>query len=93
MHLQKVSNHVMELENIVGKGENATYQHFLLFPQYFLQDSFSGSLKEKGLKFGSSYQPSGHCVNVLTKFGLKCFFLRGSLVVLFVFLPVSSRNL
>ena len=23
------------LENIVGKGENAGYQHFLLFPQYF----------------------------------------------------------
>ena len=24
------------LENIVGKGENAGNQHFLLFPQYFL---------------------------------------------------------
>ena len=24
------------LENIVGKGENAGYQHFLLFPQCFL---------------------------------------------------------
>ena len=23
------------LENIVGKGENAGYQHFLFFPQYF----------------------------------------------------------
>ena len=23
------------VENIVGKGENAGYQHFLLFPQYF----------------------------------------------------------
>ena len=23
-------------ENIVGKGENAGYQHFLLFPQFFL---------------------------------------------------------
>ena len=23
-------------ENIVGKGENAGYQHFLLFPQYSL---------------------------------------------------------
>ena len=23
-------------ENIVEKGENAAYQHFLLFPQYFL---------------------------------------------------------
>ena len=23
------------IENIVGKGENAGYQHFLLFPQWF----------------------------------------------------------
>ena len=23
-------------ENIFGKGENAGYQHFLLFPKYFL---------------------------------------------------------
>ena len=23
------------IENIVGKGENAGYQHFLLFPQHF----------------------------------------------------------
>ena len=32
------------LENIVGKGENAGYQHFLLFPQCFQMDSFSGLL-------------------------------------------------
>ena len=25
------------VENIVGKGENAGYQHFLLFPQCFLR--------------------------------------------------------
>ena len=30
-------------ENIVGKGENAGYQHFLLFPQCFQKDSFVGS--------------------------------------------------
>ena len=34
-----------KVENIVGKGENAVYQHFLLFPQCFQKDSFSGSLK------------------------------------------------
>ena len=28
------------VENIVGKGENAGYQHFLLFPQCF-QNPFS----------------------------------------------------
>ena len=34
-----------KIENIVGKGENAGYQHFLLFPQCFLKAVFSGSLK------------------------------------------------
>ena len=34
------------VENIVGKGENAGYQHFLLFPQCFQKASFSGSLKD-----------------------------------------------
>ena len=32
------------LENIVGKGENAGYQHFLLFPQCFQKLSVSGWL-------------------------------------------------
>ena len=32
-------------ENIVGKVENAGYQHFLLFPQCFQNASFLGSLK------------------------------------------------
>ena len=30
------------VENIVGKGENAGYQHFLLFPQCFQKPSLSG---------------------------------------------------
>ena len=33
------------VENIVGKGENAGYKHFLLFPLCFQKASFSGSLK------------------------------------------------
>ena len=32
------------VENTVGKGENAGYQHFLLFPQCFQKPSSSGSL-------------------------------------------------
>ena len=32
-------------ENIVGKGENAGYQHFLLFPQSFPKASFPESSK------------------------------------------------
>ena len=31
------------VENIVGKGENAGCQHFLLFPQCFQKASLSGS--------------------------------------------------
>ena len=30
------------VENIVGKGENAGYQHFLLFPQCFQKAIFQG---------------------------------------------------
>ena len=33
------------VENIVGKGENAGYQHFLLFLQCFQKASFVGLLK------------------------------------------------
>ena len=33
------------VENTMGKGENAGYQHFLLFPQCFQEASFSRSLK------------------------------------------------
>ena len=32
-------------ENIVGKGENVGYQHFLLFPQCFQKAYFPGLLK------------------------------------------------
>ena len=33
------------IENIVGKGKNASYQHFLLFSQCFQKATFSGLLK------------------------------------------------
>ena len=33
------------IENMVGKGENAGYQHFLLFPQCFQKLSFQRCLK------------------------------------------------
>ena len=33
------------VENIVVKGENAGYQHFLLFPLCFQRAFYSGSLK------------------------------------------------
>ena len=34
-----------KIEKIVGKGENADHQHFLLFQQCFQTDSFSDFLK------------------------------------------------
>ena len=33
------------MENIVGKGENAGYQHFLLFPQFYQKPLSKGHLK------------------------------------------------
>ena len=33
------------VRNIVEKGENAGFQHFLLFPQRFQKTSFLGSLR------------------------------------------------
>ena len=42
---QKLKFALGRVENIVGKGENAGYQHFLLFPQCFQKASFLGSLK------------------------------------------------
>ena len=42
---QKLKFVLGSLENILDKGENADYQHFLLFPQCFQRASFSWSLK------------------------------------------------
>ena len=43
--IEKLKIVLGRVEKIVGKGENAGYQHFLLFQQYFLKASFSRSLK------------------------------------------------
>ena len=42
---EKVKFLLERVENSVGKGENAGYQHFLLFPQCFRKDFYTGSLK------------------------------------------------
>ena len=50
------------IENIVGIGENAGYQHFLLYPQYFQGAYFAGSLT---IKFVSKIKALGdHNYNV-----------------------------
>ena len=45
MWLKSLKFALGRVENIVKKGENAGYQHFLLFPQSFLKASFSRSLE------------------------------------------------
>ena len=42
---QKLKFVLGRAENVVGKGENAGNQHFLLFPQYFQKLSFQEVLK------------------------------------------------
>ena len=38
---------IYRVDNIVGKGENAGYQHFLLFRQCYQKASFPGLLKHR----------------------------------------------
>ena len=42
---QKLKFVLGRMENIVGKGQNSGYQHFLLFPQCFQKVSYTGLLK------------------------------------------------
>ena len=42
---QKLKFALEWVESIVRKGENADYQHFLLFQQCFQKASYTGSLK------------------------------------------------
>ena len=39
---EKLKFVLQRVENIVGKGENAGYQHFLLFPQCFQKEFLPG---------------------------------------------------
>ena len=41
-----------DVENIVEKGENAGYQHFLLFPQCFQKLFLSGLLRQDCVVMG-----------------------------------------
>ena len=43
--IKKMKFVLQRIKNIVRKGENAGYQHFLHFPQCFQKPSLSGSLK------------------------------------------------
>ena len=43
-----------KVENIMGKGENSGYQHFLPFPQCFQNTSSSGFLRAIRIKWVKS---------------------------------------
>ena len=45
MQMKKMKFVLEWIENILEKGENAGFQHFLLFPQSFQNTSISGLLK------------------------------------------------
>ena len=47
---QKLKFEYNRVESIMGKEENAGYQHFLLFPQCFHNASLLGSLKDRVVK-------------------------------------------
>ena len=49
---QKLKIALERVENIVGKGENAGYQHFLFFLQCFQKAFFTGSLKVRIAWYG-----------------------------------------
>ena len=43
--IEKIKSVSGRIDDIVRKGENPTYQHFLNFPQCFLKPFFSSTLK------------------------------------------------
>ena len=45
LHVKMMISLFDMLENTVGKGENAGYHYFLLFPQFFPKPSSIGLLK------------------------------------------------
>ena len=45
---QKLKLDFRRVENIVGKGENDGYQHYLHFPQCFLKGFFFRAVKTRG---------------------------------------------
>ena len=63
MATQKLKFVLGRVGNIVGKGENAGYQHFLLFPQCFLSLFFSRDVKS-GL-CGNGLKQVGHRISLV----------------------------
>ena len=56
MKLANLTAFVFErVESIVEKGENAGYQQFLLFPQFFLKAFYSGTWKVTTVLYSINY--------------------------------------
>ena len=67
-----VSNAFGREENILGKGRNAGYQHFLLFPTISLKALFLRVIKSldwvakrAGEQKGSGWQKGASCISVV----------------------------
>ena len=52
------------VENIVGKGENAGNQHFLLFPKCVQKSSFSGALKATNFGLFQTERVCRRCIQI-----------------------------
>ena len=60
------------VENIVGKGETAGYQHFLLFPQCFLKLSFSEVFKVGIEWYWVNFSSEMTLINVTSAYNRNC---------------------
>ena len=57
LNLSEIIAFVCEsVENLVGKGENAGHQHFLLFPQDFQRAVFRGLVKLTFVKAAKNFK-------------------------------------
>ena len=71
---EKLKLFLRRVENIVGKGENAGYQHFLLFTQYFSKEFSFRVVKRRKISFKRVKYPSNDKImnfTVLVAFEIK----------------------
>ena len=74
------------VENIVGKGENAGHQHFLLFPAMFSNGFFPSVVKSWDCVVKSSFfTTQSHLLTTLKKSLLKTLWEKGKMLVTCIF--------
>ena len=93
---QKLKFLLWRVENIVGKGGNAAYQHFLLFPQYFQKLSFGLNIMNHELHWSFDFQKPFNNVSLpkLTWVGTLCKpqFVRTCLVFIYVQVGYKEKD-